>query len=209
MFIENKYTRHYYLLVNRAKNRQVDNISYQKHHIVPKSLGGNNSKDNLVKLTLREHYVAHLLLTKMTVGEARKKMCLAFFCMNTLNKGDSKHLNSRLFANHMKDISEMFTGDNNPAKHPDARRKISQRNTSYMKTPEYRKALSDGHKGKQTGGKNPAAKSVISPKGEIFETMKSAAEHYNMPWTTLQTWVRKNQKGWSYYSATNSFNTKM
>ena len=34
---------------------------FERHHIVPKSLGGPDTKDNLVKLTYREHYIAHLL----------------------------------------------------------------------------------------------------------------------------------------------------
>ncbi|QJT71792.1 hypothetical protein TH1_110 [Shewanella phage Thanatos-1] len=35
------------------------------HHIVPRSMGGSNSKNNLVKLTYREHFVAHMLLFKI------------------------------------------------------------------------------------------------------------------------------------------------
>jgi hypothetical protein len=37
----------------------------EHHHIVMKSLGGNNDSDNIVALTGREHYVAHLLLHKI------------------------------------------------------------------------------------------------------------------------------------------------
>ena len=40
-----------------------------------------NTKDNMVMLTAREHYIAHLLLTKMYDGEAKKKMHFAFFSM--------------------------------------------------------------------------------------------------------------------------------
>jgi len=35
------------------------------HHIIPRSLGGLNDKINLVNLTAREHYIAHLLLWKI------------------------------------------------------------------------------------------------------------------------------------------------
>jgi hypothetical protein len=35
------------------------------HHITPKCMGGSNDKDNLVRLTAREHYIAHKLLTKI------------------------------------------------------------------------------------------------------------------------------------------------
>jgi len=66
MFIKNKYTTWYNKLIDTAKKRNVLPESlYEKHHIIPRSLGGDNSKNNLVKLTIREHYIAHLLLTKM------------------------------------------------------------------------------------------------------------------------------------------------
>jgi len=37
-------------------------IYYERHHIIPKCLGGDNSKDNLVLLTGKEHYICHKLL---------------------------------------------------------------------------------------------------------------------------------------------------
>lgn len=37
----------------------------ERHHIVPGSLGGSDDPSNLVYLTAREHYIAHLLLMKM------------------------------------------------------------------------------------------------------------------------------------------------
>jgi len=40
----------------------------EKHHIVPKCLGGDNSKENIVKLPARAHFVAHLLLAKIYGG---------------------------------------------------------------------------------------------------------------------------------------------
>lgn len=39
----------------------------ERHHIIPKSLGGSNEISNLVDLTAREHFIAHLLLSKMYV----------------------------------------------------------------------------------------------------------------------------------------------
>ena len=34
----------------------------ERHHIVPKCLGGTNEKDNLIDLYAKEHYEAHRLL---------------------------------------------------------------------------------------------------------------------------------------------------
>ena len=45
LFIANKYTRWYYDIVNHAKTRILDANQYvEKHHIIPRSLGGNNCK---------------------------------------------------------------------------------------------------------------------------------------------------------------------
>lgn len=80
MFLENKYTRWYYQIVENAKNRELDGYG-EKHHIIPKSLGGCNEKENLVKLTAREHLIVHMFLTKMVKGESRYKMLWALHRM--------------------------------------------------------------------------------------------------------------------------------
>lgn len=77
IFIDNKYTRWYYSIIDRARSREITGYT-EKHHIIPKSCGGNNSKDNLVKLTAKEHFVCHLLLTKTVSNEYRFKMVYAF-----------------------------------------------------------------------------------------------------------------------------------
>lgn len=82
MFIRNKYTSWYYEIVNNAKNRILASDVYtESHHIIPKSLGGSNSKNNLVKLTAKEHFVCHTLLVKMVPIEYKKKMIYAFWRM--------------------------------------------------------------------------------------------------------------------------------
>jgi len=60
------YTRHYDILINRAKLRIFDKGVYtEKHHIIPRCLGGTNDNTNLVILLPEEHFVAHQLLIKM------------------------------------------------------------------------------------------------------------------------------------------------
>lgn len=59
------YKKHYSLLILKAKSRDKNEGYFENHHINPRSMGGDNSKDNLVKLTGREHFIAHILLHKM------------------------------------------------------------------------------------------------------------------------------------------------
>ena len=84
MFIDNKYTRIYYQIIDRAKDRELDGYG-EKHHIIPKSFGGSNKKENLVNLTAREHFVCHWLLTKMTEGLLKGKMIYAVWMLATNN----------------------------------------------------------------------------------------------------------------------------
>jgi 5-methylcytosine-specific restriction endonuclease McrA len=73
MFIQNKYTRWYHNIVEQAQNRIIDGY-VEKHHIIPRSLGGTDDRSNLVILTAKEHFICHLLLTRMTVGLDKRSM---------------------------------------------------------------------------------------------------------------------------------------
>lgn len=58
------YHRIYEQLVDRARGRELVGYS-EKHHIVPRCIGGSDEPGNLVAFTAREHYFAHQLLLKM------------------------------------------------------------------------------------------------------------------------------------------------
>lgn len=63
-----EHQKHYDRLIEtrRSLNRsKSDEEYYEKHHIIPKALGGLNDTSNLVLLTAKEHYIAHWLLYKI------------------------------------------------------------------------------------------------------------------------------------------------
>jgi len=92
MFKDNKYTKHYTLLIEKAKNRTLPKGQYkERHHIIPSSLGGSNYKDNKVWLTGREHALCHWALLKMTAGDDRAKMSYAFNGMNAENEFQQRY----------------------------------------------------------------------------------------------------------------------
>lgn len=137
-----------------------DGNYYERHHIVPKWLGGKDTKDNLVLLTAREHYIAHYLLFRHYKD---RSSAAAFHKMNNTINND--HRDSRKYEELRLFQSQLFAGDKNPAKRADVRAKISDRvsgekngmfgksgesNPFYGKTHdkmflEYKKAL-HGHK---------------------------------------------------------------
>lgn len=79
------YRKNYFQLIEKAKSRKTE-LPTEIHHILPRSLGGTDEETNLVRLTFREHYLAHYLLWKFTAGEAHKKMARAFFVMSQNGK---------------------------------------------------------------------------------------------------------------------------
>ena len=50
-FLPNKYTKWYYNIITSAKSTLTEGYT-EKHHILPKSLGGDNSTNNLVLLLI-------------------------------------------------------------------------------------------------------------------------------------------------------------
>jgi hypothetical protein len=106
IFINNKYTRWYYNIINYAKTRTLD-VYTEKHHIIPKSfyidksksgwLDGNSEiSENKVLLTPEEHFLCHLLLVRMTTGPAKIKMSFALVRLSRSKKLQGK-INSRTY----------------------------------------------------------------------------------------------------------------
>lgn len=62
------YQKIYNQIVNRARSRKLEGY-VERHHILPKSMGGSNAKENLVDLTAREHFICHVLLAKIHGGK--------------------------------------------------------------------------------------------------------------------------------------------
>lgn len=82
MYLPNKYTKWYMQIIAAATSRTNIPEYVEKHHIIPKSLGGNNRKENLVNLSAREHFICHRLLVKMLNGDAKNKMIYALWRMS-------------------------------------------------------------------------------------------------------------------------------
>lgn len=94
------YYSHYTLLIERAKIRTLDCYK-ESHHIIPKCLGGSDNPANLVDLTAREHYIAHILLAKIHGGPLWHAVNL----MGRLKKYSNRHY-ERARLEHSKLLSE-------------------------------------------------------------------------------------------------------
>jgi hypothetical protein len=153
MFKHNKYTKWYYEIINKAKkeNRLKGNIYYEKHHIIPKCVGGIET----VLLTAREHFICHLLLPKMTVPPLRYKMAAAIARMIGVCKDHKRVYTSSMYEtakkimsssrkgivfseDHRKKLAESNKrnarfGNDNSSKRLDVKEKISNFNKSSVR----------------------------------------------------------------------------
>jgi hypothetical protein len=110
IFLQNKYLELYKRLVC-----QEDTTGYcEIHHIIPRSLGGDDQPTNLVKISSRKHFLCHYLLVKITEGKQRSSMVHAFRMMCVDKKTGQRYMNSRLYESLRNQFGEStkkhFTG---------------------------------------------------------------------------------------------------
>ena len=104
------YKAHYDKLINRSKNRQTLGQYVEKHHIIPKCMGGPDCAANLVNLSAEEHFVAHQLLVKMY--PFNKKLLLALTKMCSSSRKNVRR--NKIYGWIRKRWSESFSGENHP-----------------------------------------------------------------------------------------------
>jgi len=106
MFLNNKYTKIYFKMINAGFKSKPNYGYYERHHIIPKSIGGSNSESNLVYLTARQHFLCHLLLLKMTTGNQKKSMAFAYFGMRRSNSKKREEDMIQLTQNYTRSIEK-------------------------------------------------------------------------------------------------------
>lgn len=103
------YQKIYRLIVDRAKNRKIDGY-VEKHHVIPRCLGGSNEKENIVGLSAREHFLCHCLLVKMypkfTIEWYKVNHALLMMKRKSLNQ--YRYFNSHLYEYFRKNFSHVM-----------------------------------------------------------------------------------------------------
>ena len=110
LFFNMDYKKVYNQLIEYAKQNPPTKYKEQ-HHIVPKAEGGSDDKSNLVRLSARQHYIAHLLLAKIYDDV---KMHRAVLMMQSISKCHKRNFkfNSRLYEAIRKEYSKKISGEN-------------------------------------------------------------------------------------------------
>lgn len=145
------YLTIYSKLIERAKLRNLTVYS-EKHHIIPRCIGGNNSLENLISLTPEEHYIAHQLLLKIYPGN--KKL---IFAAHMMTVGLSSSRKNKSYGWIRRKMSESSSGKGNHMygkKLTDERKKKSglagSQNAFFGKhhSDETKKKISEKNKGR-------------------------------------------------------------
>jgi hypothetical protein len=105
------YQKIYNTLVRRGQSRILEGYS-EKHHIVPRCIGGTDEVTNLVSLTPEEHYLCHLLLVKIHPNNIRLVRSAMF--MVSANKDQQR--NNKVYGWLKRQYSDDMSGPNNPSK---------------------------------------------------------------------------------------------
>ncbi len=126
----------------------------ETHHIIPKSIGGKDISSNLVKLTAREHFIAHWLLWKIHKNTKNGVKMMYAFNMMRANNNHQRYYNSRAFALVRKAVIQSQTGKKGRKHSLETRAKMSEKQkvVSVNRKPisdETRKKMSETRTGRK------------------------------------------------------------
>ena len=187
-----KYVKWYFNIISSKKFYNDEKI--EEHHILPKSIYPEykNDKINLIKLSLREHYVVHLLLWKMFNKNSIERSKMAF-AVKRFRKGNSEiFMNARKYALIRSDLKhseetknkirqgnigkkvsaetiEKLKISHQGYKHSDeTKEKLRLINTGKKLSPEHAMKISESNKGKIVSeeSKSKMSKAKIGKKGK-------------------------------------------
>jgi|14_taG_2_1085336.scaffolds.fasta_scaffold04595_2 transposase len=180
-----QYQIRYNKLIEHYRNTDFKGYG-EIHHIMPRCLGGNDDKCNLVRLPARAHYLAHLLLTK--IYPENKSLKFAFGAMAMMQEkrklrskqyekariasaeasSKSCDIDGLLFASH-SEASQYFKVDRTTI-------------VTWIETGGSSRAL----------GAGPPQEVVIDD--ITFPSITAAMRHYEASYRTIQKWIREGGK---------------
>jgi hypothetical protein len=157
------YKKIYDKIVERAKNREIVGY-FEKHHIIPKCVGGRDIKSNIVNLTAREHFICHWLLHNMFPNNIKLSKAFTMMCIVKGNKQERYTPSSRIIEYAKLELSKNnsgensikywkgkkggpVSGENHPMKkYPELRIQVSNKLKGHLVSEETRKKISEKNK---------------------------------------------------------------
>ena len=176
---------------SRGLNKTKLDYYTEKHHIIPKCMGGKDEDDNYVLLTAKEHILAHMLLYR--IYPDIDGLCYAIHLMLHIERYSEIKLSLRMAEKYRLDFANV---EKKRVISKEQKLKISNSNKGKIlgsPSVETRKKISESKKGMPLGRK------VKAPNGIIYNTVKECAEAYNTTIGMIKHWATKRlEKGFSY-----------
>lgn len=184
------YYKIYNDLIKRGINRGVLNCYTEKHHIIPKCLGGVNTKENIVILTAKEHFIAHRLLVRIYPENYKLIYALWRMCLKGIYTRNRAVVSSRIYENIKIEMStatknrlKVFNCWKGKIHTKESKIKMSEsaknRNISEENETLRRTGISQSNKGKHKSLEHckNIAEAKIGNKNPMFG--KTGKEHHN------------------------------
>jgi hypothetical protein len=196
-------------LIKQAQAAKLDGY-VEKHHIIPKSMGGTNEASNIVRLTARQHFVAHWLLFKIHKTPSMAKAFRLMLDASNLPRSKTYAIAKSVYAASM-------VGDNNLSKRPEVRQKLKENCYSAFagkKRPAHSVLMKSkklwvgdknpffGSSDSQVGAKNHMARSVVGSYNNCisaeWDTLTDAAKEIGVSLQAVCQSIKKHtkSKGW-------------
>lgn len=171
------YSRIYEDLIFSAKNRKKPKCYCEKHHIIPKSMGGTDLKENIAILTAREHFIAHWLLKKIYNN---KEMIYAFHAMTRPVGNNRQRYTSHSFKYAREAMANFLKNDRTGKGHPlYGVRGVDNPNYGSKRKESTKLILSESAKKRYLGKQHPSSKKIVCfETGEVFSSIKLAKNKY-------------------------------
>lgn len=159
----NRHIVRYNKIINHYKNNLSGGYC-EKHHIIPKCMGGNDDIENLVLLPAKAHFICHYLLHKAYPKNV--KLAHAYAMMIVENPNQNRVFTGKLYERAKIARSMALKG-----------RKVSEETKKKMRKPK-----SESHRKKLMGNKNGAGNKGIKrgprTKEHSENLRKSLTPHY-------------------------------
>jgi hypothetical protein len=181
------YVKHYQSLISKAMARKLPSDVYvERHHIVPKCLGGGNELSNLVQLTAREHFVAHQLLIKIHPGVEKLIYAACMMAFSPTNSRVTNKIYGWLKTKLAELQSSKFTGKVWTEAQNKSR---SETVKAQWADPDFKARRSEAMRGRNWSKESRAAKSaeMLGKPGRVWTAEQKAKLSETKRSRTIQT----------------------
>jgi len=111
------YDKIYNQIIDKSKKerrKKKKGCYYEKHHIIPKCLGGLDNIDNITLLTAREHFICHRILHILNPNNFKLFMAFEMMCNVNDSKNQYRYTPSSRVIEYIKiEHSKRMSGENN------------------------------------------------------------------------------------------------